>query len=441
MLYLLIALTLVFWAFHYRINGRQLLSPTIIIVGVYLATLTFSLFARKHYGINDISVDMVIVVFLSFLFLGLGESAAITQYNHNKTRLPYNREENSFCQPIYNEYLIGKITVYVFFLFSLYVAYWSLRDLVSFAARNGIGGDFISTFTKARSWMAKGLITYNRGTLLEQATTICGSFSYICIYIFLYDLIFCKKIKLYCLLPVIGNMLILVSSTGRVAFIRVFTVMIAIAIVFMKTKTGWSREKDGKILKISVISVVVFLILFRILGYLTSKSARSDPLENFYAYIAAGVFGFDDFITSPRTPNTVFGQHAFYSIYTILNIFGFGIPLGSQFNAARTIGTKGLGTVMGTGLLVPVQDFGVIGMLLTRVLIGYVYQRIFLKIKHNPDYVNRPILMIFFGIVMYPIVMSSIDDAFRSLVSLGYIYTLFYIYIFLKLFVRRRGND
>lgn len=442
MLYFLIAMTSGLLLLFYLINGKELISATLFVLVEYLATFIFSLFARSQYGINDISGYMVFVVLMSFVFMGFGELLSKALSSEHKP-LTYNKDftastKNRICL---KEYVINTKTIFLFFVLSLIVAYWALRDLLSFASRNGISGDFITTFTLVRSLTAKGIITYTKSSFLSQATTICAAASYVCIYIFFYNWILCNKKKIVYLMPVIGEMLILVSTTGRVAFIRLFTIIFSIGIVFIKTKTNWSKEKDRKIVKYVIVTFVLFLVLFRILGYLTSKSDRSDVLENFYGYIAAGVFGFDKALNSPEiVEQSVWGHHAFYNLYVILNSLGFRISLGSQFNESIDIGSEGLGTVMGTGLLVPTQDFGVIGMLFTRFMIGFIYQWVFMRIKGNPNCINRPIQMIFLGIIMYPIIMSSLDDAFRTIFSIGYIYLAFYLYLFIRLFVEKQDS-
>lgn len=76
-------------------------------------------------------------------------------------------------------------------------------------------------------------------------------------------------------------------------------------------------------------------------------------------------------------------------------------------------------------------------MLSVHMMWGVIIGRIIKRIKASETCYYLPSAYIILGFLLYPVVMLPITDAFRHIVSIPFIYTLFSIYIVQRFFVKK----
>ena len=436
MLYLLFGLTVAFTGVFYRANGKKVFSVTFISCAMYIVCEATAIAAKKFYN-TDITLDTVLLVVFSLFFLGLGELAMSNKglvFNSTKKSKLNTRKEQEFTQstPI----RIPKLHVIILSLFLLVIAFLKFRSILQFAASNGISGNYLLVFGRVRSYMTHGYAVYSMGTVLSQLNVFSTCCSYLFCYVFLYNRIICGYKNTINLLPVIAEFFVILPSTGRTDYIRLFAVFFVIFILFYLEKNNWISRNNRKILLYCLLGIIGFIIVFRLAGRLTGKSSFYGFAETIYRYVGAGIYGLDAYIRHPQKRSVIFAQKTLYSLRNILNhLLGMHLDLGNQFNDAITIPGNNVETVMYTGLYVPLHEFGLLYLFATRMLIGAVYTGLinnFRKVK-----TRNVFSYIFFGWAFYPVIMGALDDGFPGLIAYSVLYMLFYLIILKRFFIDR----
>lgn len=431
MIFGLLVLLIAFMGAYYIANNREVLSATLIMTAIYVVMVIFAIAARSYYDIDDISFKTVAIVMMSLVFFGIGEYAG---------RYGYFKEVNTVPQshlPHDNEIYLSTAFTLIIAIFSIAVAYYSFTDIMRFAMRSGLVGDFNQVFSRLRGWITRGIVVYERGTLLNQLVLLDEAFCYMYVYILAHNYIYCKKVRVLYFFPVVPYFIVLFSTTGRTDFIEFFVVTAFIIFILLKAKHGWVTNVNRRIARIGLITLVAFYLVFRLAGRATMKTDLFGFVENIYTYFACSIYGFDSFITSNYSNSSFFGAQTLRSLYIILNLFKFNIPLVAQFNPEYAIGNTQ--TVMLTGLFRPILDYTVIGMLLTRVFVGFLYGLLIKKARriHPHNFVA----IVFVGYVFYPLVMNPLSDIFGKLMSFGILYRFFYLWIVNKYILRKHIRE
>ena len=424
---LLFVLLLIAWG-DYSINHGEILSATLIMSVIYIGLTVVAISARNYFSIDDISWKSLVIIPTALIFFGAGELFGKRGYFKRQIE-----KEIEYQKPS-QEILISKIFVIFTLLFSIVTAYLCFTDLMRFASRAGLGGDFYLLFGTLRTRLVRGIISYERSTLLNQMVIIDETLCFMLLYIFVHNLVFFGRRRLFELAPILPYMIVLFSTTSRTVYIEFLVVAAFIVFILLKIKTDWTRRSNSKIVKVSIIVLIVFYALFRFLGIFTMKTNSVGAIENLYDYFASSLYGFDSFINSNYETSSVFAAQTMRSAYIILNMFGFGIPITAEFNPYYPIGNTY--TVMLTGLYRPIVDFTVLGMLLSRVLIGFIYGRIIRSLKRIQAY--NFLIIIFSGLLFYPLVMNPLSDLFGRIISFGYIYRLFYLWLAQKIILEKK---
>ena len=427
MIFILLILLIILLFLYYSVNRREILSATLFITSIYIIMTMLAISARSYYRIEDISFKAAAIVVFSICFFGFGEYLGKHSYIKSADTRSTAHLEND------GEIRFSTVFTLLVTFYSAIVAYWCFVDIMRFATRNGLVGDFTTVFSRLRLWLTRGIVVYERSTLLNQLVILDEALCYMYVYTIVHNLIYKKRVKLVYYLPVIPFFVVMFSTTGRTDFIEFFVVTAFIIFILLKSKTDWSSHVNTKIIRIGIITLVLFYLLFRLAGRATMKSDEIGFGENIYRYFACTIFGFDSFITSNYSNSPYFRAQTLRSFYIILNIFGFKIPLVAQFNPAYNIGNTQ--TVMLTGLYRPILDYTVFGMLLTRIFVGFLYGVLIKNISRtNP---HNFVAIIFIGFVFYPVVMNPLSDLFGSLISFGYIYRFFYLWAINKFVLQK----
>lgn len=189
----------------------------------------------------------------------------------------------------------------------------------------------------------------------------------------------------------------------------------------------WKVFSNRKVFKIIIISFFMVMFLFSALAILTSREGIS-KIENIIKYIGSPIVGLNYYLNSSHIPNIIWGQETLYYFYQLLREWGADIPWYKWHHEFYSYGINSTSNLY-TGLRRAIQDFGVLGMFLTRFVLGIFYMKLFTKIRrfNSSDYNNIPII-IFCCMLCVPLAMMSITDAIPEYISTSTFYTLFYLY-------------
>lgn len=424
MIYVLLLSLLILLLYAYALTGKNILSPWIISILMFVFSTTIYIVYSNYFD-RAISEKTVLVIISALAAWGAGE--VLIRYIY--TRRDYGvsagaPDDQAHPDPIViPAWFVTMITICIFIM-AIYAYY--LLYKVSLLGGNAEG--ILKAAKYARAYMLSTGEELSSSIIFSQLKVLFECAAYFFGYVFFYNLIWYGKKDYAYLGPVIGYCLMIISTTGRVDYIKLASVLCIIAFVFIKTKNGWKVGENGKILRIALLSIAAAIIVFRLVGYLTDASVKYAFGENIARYTAGGILGLDIYMDNPIRSTLIWGQSCFRSIYMSLRGLGANIPQYNQFQPFYSFGA-GVTSNGYTGLLEPLKDFGVWGMLITRFLLGLFYGCVIESARRKKKEQLTPVRLIVAGLLFYPVVMCSIGDVYASVLSVSFLYKLFYLYL------------
>ena len=237
-------------------------------------------------------------------------------------------------------------------------------------------------------------------------------------------------------MPAVLYVCIGVIGTGRTFAIEIMAYMIVACFLMVKQRNNWSNRETVIFITVAIIAVVVFLLLFTLLGYLTGKSQlRANPMEFIAYYTGMSIPSLDVYLKSAPKENVIFGQETLYGIHSILRTLGFDLPI---FTAPlEFVNFNGDNGNVYTSLRRYINDYGIMGMFILQYLIGVFYSVIYKYVRYGRFSNFAIILYAFFAfaLVMQPIEenLLRIHVSTNLVYSLGYLGILYYLFIYLPL--------
>lgn len=426
--FLLLVLLIVELIFIYYFNGKEVVSPSFIACAVCcLSTFVYVLNMRSYYGyIISLETVLIIPYLIFLLFIGESLSKSVTiRISRQNLRNKSSTDEGTIESIDYS-----KIVVVILFLFVLISGFYCFKDVFKYSL--AVGNTYGDYQTMVKYVRYDG--GYSTSTILSQCNVLSDVIVYFSFYVFFHNTIVCKlKKQVFYLLPAVGYIFYILSYSGRSNIIKILCVISIILFIKYKESIDWKSYGNWKLIRVGVLAVVLFLVVFRILGYRTDTSAANSLWANLSEYISAGIVGLDYYLFHGQSPNTVFGESIFKSLIITLIGWGVDLPMPSAHDEFFSY-MSGRSNIY-TGFKAFIKDFGVIGASLSMILIGAIVNSLWKRIKMNDvSFVKSTML----GLLFYPIVMMSIDNVWPSILSMTAIYVLVYLKIIDVVFIKRK---
>jgi oligosaccharide repeat unit polymerase len=383
---------------------KKLTSISLWATGVLLLSATFYSLNQRYFG-KDISFDTILIVSGCVICFFIGEvlSSCIPIFKIN-----VKKRSETYKNIIYdprNGFIITSTA------FLLAIAFFKLHDMYRFASTHGFSG-YIGLIYYMRDYVTTG--AYGNKTLLSLFLTFSDSVAYVFVYYFLHNLILHKSKNTKLLIPILIYIVIMGTETGRTAFIKFFIIVLGILYVLMKKRGNYRVEK--KFIKYAIVIIAAMLAFFYFYGEIFRKSTRT--LSEYSAnYYSAGLYGLNYYIENGWVKNDQFGQYTLSNIYYYLNKYGGEyiipaqhLPFFSWANGRSNIYTA---------FVLPMQDYGVLGLFLTRILIAFIYtfiERRLIIMEGKKSYISV-VLCIVFGEFLYICFSIPIADRFKELLT------------------------
>lgn len=417
MIILLLCILIIELIVAYLVNGKRIVSPSIIAIGVFIfSSLLYALFMDSFFG-SDISLITVLVVSILLAFVILGERVSSIFVKTNSNFIRRNVYHCSFKA--------SNLIILFAGLFVTAVSVWYFYDVYKFSLSLGNSpGDFISApqYVRHASSYGTGRSVYSSGLVLGQLLLISKCVVYFSLYIFLESIFVKKKPKWMCLLSFFGYFIYVFFCDSRGYLIADIMVFIIILNQIL-SNAGFSNKKINKILVVfGLASFVAFFILFRILGYRTGTSLHFSFATNLVDYASSGIFGLDLFLQKPFYDNSYFAQNILRNVYLKLNDFGFNFVLGGP-NADYFVFLGGQSNIY-TGLRSLINDLGVFSCLFL-----FLWSFATTIMLRNKRYRFTMIHSYLLGMLFYPLVMISVGGEWANVISITTLYMVFYLFI------------
>ncbi len=408
MIYLLVFFLIVELGVAYLVNKYSFLSFTIISIGSFIITSVVYCIFFNIIG-SDISLKCMILVIGSLAFMMVGEKIGKKIYIKDKHIVQTQKDFYYYatCLKMCLIFL-GMLIIFVIRFYYLY----------KFSLKHGNTRGIFGVIASVRLPYALG--QYSSSGLIEKIavylTLVCEIFSYLYLYYFLYNAILKKVILKRLLLPIIGYCIIAISFTGRTQYIQVATMIIWMTIYLYSQKENKRYNNKQLIKKIMSIGITGVVLLF-LYGGISRNSVENSSLSiSITAYIGSPLYGFDQYkdigFYEIAPGSKEFGYYTLQNIHSFFNKFGANFEIPSFHHLPFYKYSKGSSNIY-TSLMFPYQDYGIVGLFITRMLIGFIAGVLERKvIKSDLTRWNTIMWIIAIGIFYYDGVSAYIADRF-----------------------------
>ena len=421
MIYILFILLLILLFSSLILTRGDILSPWVISIGMILVSCLFAVLYAHKWELHMGSYSTIIIIF-SLLLFGLGELfVEVLNELYYKKSPPFNHscEANTLSPVIIPE----KVTRYIIVLLMLFLCYYATRIYkISLIGGNNEG--------------IKGMLQYARdvlttpgnhvGRLGNHMMLFAEAAATIYLLAFINNIVLKRHIStmILNLCPVIIYFFFGVINTGRIFIIKLFATSLIYFLVLDSKKQKWKKPSIAKVLLLGITAIVIYFILFTILGILKGSSVNG-IFDKIAFYTGLSIPSFDYFVQTHDGNSLILGEETLYGVHNILRRIGIFIP-----EKARHLELLYFSGVKGNVYMSfrrYMNDYGLFGLFLIQFSLGVLYKSLYTFLKHTKYF--YPVLILY-GFLFYPLIMQGIDEMlFSSLISTSTVYLTVYICI------------
>lgn len=416
----------IFLDFVLIILGRKkMFYPSLVLSGMFTITCAVSFLFSNSYG-YDIRVNTVVVIILMSLAFVSGDVLFRFFYRSCIKKQP--EAPKTITVPsrfVFHWWLF--IIVLALLAGVTYLQYKTEMSLVTeyLKAEPESFYDFLHT---ARIMATNNILSLP--TYLNQLMAIIKCVSYVLIFGFIFNITFYRfnLSDLLFLVPLPIYFVSMVLTTGRTDMIFFFGVMIFSIFFCIQKRSRYDSVGNVLIALSCLILGFAFCLIFFATGKL--KYGGGSSLDTVYNYIGSPITNLDVYLNGVSSETTIFGEHTLYSLYNLLAKFGLNVP--SLPNASLPgVTYPNFSSNIYTMFLRWIMDFGLAGCFLLSFFWGTVYSLFFLKAEDNQ---GISFFLLVLAYLMYPLMLSSIEDGFIATYSFSLLYNVIYMYIVWRVF-------
>jgi len=442
MIYLIIAITLVFFFLNYWISEGDYLSPGPIFCLVFLASEIMCVIGQNAFKIKLHGITMLV------LLLGFAVFTAVTYYlsiRQKRGLRPISSYEVGSPETHTKPIRIHPIWVWLLILIEIITVISFMKYLralmVAYNVFPGTLSERIELYDKCTKFMPK---LYNRlnvtlPMVYRVGNPITNAGAYILLFVIVYNFSAERKVKISHVIAV-GLMCVLIVLNGsRSPLFRVLT-MAFILFYVLEVRNGKLRRGDPKLLKwiivIMIAAVIAFLVLLVVMGRADSEEEK-DYFKYLFTYFGAPLVNLDTFLTHKRPDygHQIIGSQTFRTLYNYIGkLLGIDyLRYGNIYKFAFSKNKIEIGNVY-TFYYPILYDFGIFGVLPFTGFMAWYYEKTYRKVtdpqrsKKKFDfslyvfaYLFNDLAMSFFSCRFY----ETIGDApFLKLVLFSWIFVL-----------------
>ena len=428
---ILLTISLFAVAFYLWTKYHSLIHPLFIISALlFLSSLCVSV--NNPFFKIDIGFLTYIVVVLSVLFWLIGDIIADNTVPSTNINYDY-----------YPELRINKIGYFLGICISILNTYHLYGNFVRVGQALG-GTNFISYFGLVRFYLTEiqnGITSdsYNFGlsSLWSSINAIAQAFAFVSFLLYVYNYSFAKKKQNYLLVIFLVFVPSLIFNTSRAIFLQIFATLIVPGILIYYKKCGVRKQK--KLIKVISLLFVSFFFVFSLIGLFRSgfyedSGYVQDSFNSLTKYLGSPIIGIDYLLHSNYQISDYFARETCPIIYTLLGKFGLTFPKQAFHFTTFPCGDD-VSNVY-TALRDPILDFGILGMLVTRFFLGFIYGYVYRKVLYYTQ-ASKVHVFVLFGVVMFPIVFYFFADVFYYLTNVDFFTTVIALFLINRLFIRK----
>jgi len=439
---LFIELLILFLISFVILFNRDIFSPSVMIcISFILSTIVL--------GINvdywDAEIDSITIIIIGTAIMIAMTTELIVLSLAKKGRRKQKYLDKDMGIGIFKKrYLsMNKYLFVLLIIFSLVEMTYFWKEVIrigAIAESYGYHGTIMFNYRQITAHSTELVAEDMMNSFVVQGFKMVMVFAHVSMYIFINNVIIFKgkftKNGKY-LLPVIIYLIQTIMNASRIPLIYFGIYVLFISYILLSNKTFWVKNLSSKFIRLGTIALCIIFSVFTSLNQVVGRMTDNTAFETISVYLGAPILLLNQFLTRHPFDNIYFGQETLPNLYKSLYKLGLVSSYPSFQTEFGYSNGHDLGNVY-TFLRRPMQDFGYIGMLLITILVVGLYSYIYyFKIKYKPLNSKSELSLFMYAYLVYPIPLFSIDFTVYSFFTFGTIFTLLYLNLGFKLFIRR----
>ncbi|MCR5639680.1 MAG: oligosaccharide repeat unit polymerase [Lachnospiraceae bacterium] len=425
--YLLVCL-LIMTVFVRLINKGDSSSVSFYTCLSFLISVSLYVLDYKFFG-TDLSFSTVKLIIESIVVLALGE-LLITKLLCNKS-VNTKKMDYYSCIKVYKSEIKSNMLIVI----TMVIAIAKFMMLYVYARSIGFSGNPLMITEFMRGHMIRG--EYGFPPIIVNLSYFVDSVTFYYLYLFFYQALFFNKYEKKLLIVLIAFIISSFASTGRSELISLvfFVISCFLHLSYNRKKQNTSRNQL-KVKRYFYLSIAAIVALFFVFGNLR-RGGGASFVDMIVKYYSSSLLGLDVFLNRDIPKNEVWGGMVFSNLYRFVDLF-FGTqlyePVGTNpFGSFFWLNDKGVDySNIYTGFAIPIYDFGISGMLITRFFIGVFFGMLQKNRKYNRININHSIYIVMVCILMGCPLKSPISDLYFMFLSIGTVRYLVFLFIIKK---------
>lgn len=395
--FILVFSLLVMFIMAYVVEEKDILSPFVISVAMFLISSLVALIYLNKWQFS-LSYTTVVVIVTAILVFGMGNCFA-----------------EKVCKSLFseNQKSIRKlervdINIFITCIFTvamLVFLYKAINEIYAVSISAGNPGGYREMLTYARRRVIA--TDYHRSRVLNYILVMSQAIVYIYGWALVKNIVskkFKKKDILYVIPIVIAFFTYAIGTVKRGFVIEWFAYFFVLYFLMQGKKNQWKPLNALKIVALGTAVLVLFLIMFAIMGVVAGRFGNTSIIDTIAFYIGLSIPSLDAFIKSFTEPMKTIGGETLYGIYAILN--KLRITNVDTYTSLEFISFNNVKGNVYTSLRRYINDYGFIGMYIIQFYLGVFWGGMYNFIKKT----SNEALMIIYSLLGYALVMQGIDE-------------------------------
>lgn len=423
-MYVLLLLLLALVMLVAYILSQDIVSPVIIMCAAWFVCSVIAFSFEDQWGMSVGFQATILIIFSVISFL-IGQMFSKLYWQSN--RIKQRKKSNVIREVVLPSQTNIGIQV---FLLAVVAINFFFKYKYSIGAGNVSGVSLMLKYIRAADEAT--LPTY--ASLLLRISNVFGV-----VYTFLMcrQIVLCGKSGKKYVIGFIARVLNGWLTGGRTWLIHLVCEIFIYSIFMYRSKYGWKKKGNLKIIVLGGISFCAFLFAFPRLGLLIGKGVGRDPAEMIGYYAGSSIALFSNWLEN--SVNSVcykqfIGENTLFGLYNFIRVFGFDYPVYEtplEFTYIPHFYSN-----IYTALRRYIQDYGIGGMLIIEMILGSFYGAIYEKLKSTK---NTGGLLLFYGMIFYPIAEHPIEERFLcKVLTMSSIFEIIMAIIVINAILRRK---
>lgn len=415
----------------YVATKKDICSPGVLFTGSFFMATVAAALNTKYWGVDLCFTTMLIILVgvLSFIITELFIRTIYANRGMKPSVLDWENTEVSISP--------GKLLFMS--LLSILVVYLQYKEIMRI-------------YVYADSYYINlGIMTAYKNALLneqeitewvEQLTKVVTVSGYIYVFVIIYNYFFCdhwvRKSVRY-VVPLGAYIVLCFLRGGRGSFILLAAFSICIIYYFIKQKNNWSSFVSDSFIRKAVMFIAIFFLFFYFSKGLVGRVSEEGFFEYMTKYIGGSIELLDLYIKNPKDGTDIFLSNTIPGFYNSIRKIGIvDIPVLQISYEFRSSTTNILIGNVYSCFRRYYQDLQWIGVIVFPMIMSWIYNVVYIKIKRSRYISHRLIFTMFiYASNIGLLVMQGMEDLFfTSKFSIGYLIEVIFLYLMLKFLIR-----